>query len=388
MTDFELTYVVMLLLYLMECCALIPERSTLFTRAFSRWRIDRLPGCAFAGGKRLVLLPPPPFAGEWHAAPLPDATLTDLGIVTVSSLREYPQGLSKPGLLKFDDPAAEPYLQAFADAGYVFPGRRTVLPFDKNTGKKDKADSSPAPAPELARWVDSGPARERLGRLRSGFTLLKILCTMQFLWAFAGAPLLLRYFSLEGMLWPYLFVLYWLGGTIAASFARIHRRVHGQRWKALGKALWLFVYPLSAMRAVQIVCNNALPACHESAVAEALLNRRAAGPEKSPGPNTENEQPDSADAATHYLADITAKLRHRLFFQSLTAEASLALAKANERLLQAIYANWKTPPPPPLHNPANLEKEATCYCPVCGIGMAAAMERCPHCLEVKTLSCN
>ena len=55
---------------------------------------------------------------------------------------------------------------------------------------------------------------------------------------------------------------------------------------------------------------------------------------------------------------------------------------------EARHANWKTPPPPPLHNPANLEKEATCYCPVCGIGMAAAMERCPHCLEVKTLSCN
>ncbi len=383
-TDFELTYVVMIFLYVMECCALIPECGTLFTRVFSRWRINRLPGCAFAGGKRLVLLPPLPFAGEWHVAALPDATVTDIGIVTVNSLREYPQGLSNPGLLKFGDPAAEPYLQAFAAAGYAIPGKRTVLPFDKNPGKKDKTDSAPAPAPELAHWVDSGPARERFGRLRSGLGLLKILCTMQFLWAFAGAPLLLRYFSLEGMVLPYLFVLYWLGGTIAASFAYVHRRVYGQRWKTLGKALWLFVYPLAAMRAVQIVCNNALPPCHESAVAEALMNRRAASAEKNVESNNQGEQPDLSDAATHYLADITAKLRHRLFFQSLTAEASLALAKANERLLQAIYANWKASPPSPLHDPANLEKEATRYCPVCGIGMAAVIDRCPHCLEVKT----
>ena len=384
MTDFELTYVVMILLYLMECCALIPECSTLFTRVFSRWRINRLPGCAFAGGKRLVLLPPLPFAGEWHLAPLPDATVTDIGVVTVNSLREYPQGLFNPGLLKFDDPVAEPYLQAFAAAGYTIPGKRTVLPFDINSGKKGRADSSPAPAPELAHWVDSGPARERLGRLRSGLALLKILCTMQFLWAFAGAPLLLRYFSLEGMVLPYLFVLYWLGGTIAASFAYVHRRVYGQRWKTLGKALWLFVYPLAAMRAVQIVCNNALPPCHESAVAEVLMHRRAAKADKSAESHAQNGQSDLTDAATHYLADITAKLRHRLFFQSLTAEASLALGKANERLLQAIYANWKTSTPPSLHDPANLEKEATCYCPVCGIGMAADIDRCPHCLEVKT----
>ncbi len=380
----------MALLYMMECCVLIPEHAVLFTRVFSRWRVNRTPGCAFTGGKRLVLLPPLPWAGEWHIAPSPNATVTGLGIITVNSLHDYPQGVSKPNVIQLDAPESEPWLQAFADAGYPVSGKRVVLPFDKNAGKKSKSDAAAVDA-GLAQWVDSGPARSRLRLLRGSLFFLKLLCAMQFLWAFAGAPLLLRYFSLEGMVLPYLFILYWLGGTIAASFAFTYRRLHGQRWKALGKALWMFVYPLASMRAVQTACAGALPPCHESAAAEALMRRKPGAakevrnPKLKAGADSGRELSGQKDAGGRYLADITAKLRYRLFFSSLTAEASLALSKANERLLQAVYANWGVTTISPLHDPRFLEKEATCYCPVCGIGLAAAMDRCPHCLEVKIL---
>ena len=378
MTDFELSYVVMVLLYLMECCLLLPEHSVLFTRAFSRWRVNRSPGCAFTGGKRLALANPLPWAGEWHAAPSPDATLTEQGVITLNSLHDYPQGFAKPRTLKLDDPASAPCLRAFAAAGYPVEDKRVVLPFDQDAGKKNKKKTPPAVDPGLAQWTDSGPARERLARLRSGLLFVKILCSLQFFWAFAGAPQLLAWFSLERMVLPYLFVLFWLGGTIAASFARIHRRVHGQGWKAFGKALWLFVYPLAAMRAVQNVCNGALPPCHESAVAEALMIRKSGGTSKG------KDRPGKNDAAMAYLADITAKLRHRLFCRSLTAADSLALARANERLLQAACVNWGVDAVPPPHDPGGMEQEATCYCPVCGIAMVTAVEYCPHCLEVKT----
>ena len=378
MTDFEFSYALMAVLYLMECCVLIPKHAVLFTRVFLRWRVNRLPGCAFIGGKRLTLLPPLPWAGEWHIAPSPDATVTSLGIITLNSLHEYPLGISRPRLLKTDDSESKLWLQAFADAGYHVGGKRVVLPFDKEAGGKGKTESSTAVDVELARWVDSGPARSRLGQLRGSLMFLKLLCTMQFLWAFAGAPLLLRYFSLEGMLLPYLFILFWLGGTIAASFAFTYRRLHGRRWKSFGKALWLFIYPLAAMRAVQLACNGALPPCHESAAAEALMRRKPGGAKARPSLRQQ-------DAGMRYLADITAKLRHRLFFRSLKPETSQALGKANERLLRAIYANWGVTSVPPLYDPAHLEKEATCYCPVCGIGLAADMESCPHCLEVKIL---
>ena len=380
MTDFELSYVVMVLLYLMECCLLPPEHSVLFTRAFSRWRVNRSPGCSFAGGKRLVLANPLPWAGEWHAAPSPDATFTEQGVITLNSLHDYPQGIAKPRTLKPDDPSSAPYLRAFAAAGYPVGDKQVVLPFDQDAGKKSKKKNPSAVDPGLAHWTNSGPAREHLARVRSGLLFVKILCTLQFFWAFAGAPLLLAYFSLERMVLPYLFVLFWLSGTIAVSFARIHRRVHGQGWKAFGKALWLFVYPLAAMRAAQNICNGALPPCHESAVAEAMMIRKSAGTSQGKDFSGKN------GAAMAYLADITVKLRHRLFCRSLTAADSLALARANERLLQAVYANWGVEAVPPLHDPAAMEKEATCYCPVCGIGMAAAMEHCPHCLEVKIVA--
>lgn len=380
MTDFEINYAVMALLYLMECCVPLPEHSVLFTRFFSRWRVNRFPGCAFVSGKRLALMNPLPWAGEWHVAPSPDATVTDQGVITLNSLHDYPQGIGKPRVLKLDDPASEPFLQAFAAAGYLVGEKPVVLPFDREAGGKAGRKKPPAVDPGLARWTDSGPVREALVRFRSGLFLVKILCTMLFLWAFAGAPLLLQYFSLEHMLPPYLFVLFWLSGTIAASFARIYRRAHGRSWKAFGRALWLFVYPLAAMRAAQSLCGRALPPRHESAVAEALMSRK--NPQKSGGRNRSGKN----DAAAAYLADITVKLRHRLFCRSLSAGDSLALAKANERLLQAVYANWGVDQVPPLHDGGSLEKEAACYCPVCGISMAVTMEYCPHCLEVKTLS--
>ena len=380
MTDFEISYLLMVLLYLMECCALLPEHSVLFIRPFSRWRVNRLPGCPFIGKKRLALMNPLPWAGEWHTAPSPDATFTDQGIITLNSLHEYPQGLPKARVLEREDPAGEPYLQALAAAGYPAGDTRVVLPFTLDAAKRSRGES-PLPADAgLSQWVDSGPVREALSRLRSGLFSVKLLCTLQFLWAFAGPPLLLNYFSPEGMALPYLLVLFWLGGAGAASFARIHRRVHARKWYAFGKALWLFAYPPAAMRAAQLVCNGALPPRHESAVAEALMQR------KSGGTAERHERSARNDTAMTYLADITVKLRHRLFFRSLAARDSLALARANERLLQAVYGNWGVSCVPPLHDPGTMEKDTACYCPVCGINLAASMACCPHCLEVKTLA--
>lgn len=406
MTDFELMYVSMAFLYLMECFLLTPEHSVLFTRVFMRWRLNRFPGCAFMGGKRLSLANPLPWAGEWHVAPLPGATITDRGILTVNSLCDYPQGLSLPRLLSFDSPEGKNWLQTFAAAGYPASSPADV--------------SSTASGSGLAVWTDSGPARDRFRQLHGGVFVLKALCTLQFLWAFAGAPVLLRYFSIHTMVLPYLFVLFWLGGGIAAGFAFTHRRLHGHSWKAFGKALWLFCYPLAAMRAVQIVCAGVAPPCHESAVAEALMNRaksdkgvrlktappgqfheRGQDGEKSQGDAIgrhdeqdrydEHSRPGESgrhDQGRVYLTEITAKLRYRVFSRSLSTEDSLALGRANERLLQAIYANWGVDSVSLLHGERREEQGELCHCPVCGIGLATVMEYCPHCLEVKTVACD
>ena len=380
-TDYELCYAVLLLLYLMECCVLVPENSVLFTRTFSRWRINRTPGCPFPGGKRLVLIHPLPWAAEWHIAPSPDATYTGQGVVTLNSLHDYPQGIPRPRLIRFDEPEARRYLRAFANAGYPVGRKQVVTPFAPQGGGKSKGQADTAGDPDLAQWTNSEPARARLIQLRGGLLFLKILCTMNVLWAFAGAPLLLAYFSAEGMFLPYVFILFWLGGTVAVRFAFTHRKVHRQRGKALLKALWLFIYPLAAMRALQTASAGVMPPCHESAVAGALMHAGGRSGQNAHGKG-EKDAPDSEGG--RYLADITAKLRHRLFYRSLTAEASMALAKANERLLQAIYANWGVSAAAPAHDPDSLEPGTVCYCPVCGIGLAAVMEACPHCLEVKT----
>ena len=380
MTDYELSYAVLVLLYLMECCVLVPENSVLFTRTFSRWRVNRSPGCSFPGGRRLVLINPLPWAAEWHIAPSPDATFTEQGVITLNSLHDYPQGISRPRLIRAGEPEIRPYIQAFADAGYSVGHKRVVVPFDPKGGGESKRECAEAVDPGLVQWTNPAPARARLAQLRGGLLLLKILCAMNFLWGFAGAPLLLAYFSVEGMFLPYLFILFWLGGTSAVRFAFTHRKVHRQRGKALLKALWLFVYPLASMRALQAASAGVMPPCHESAVAEALMCK--------PGTGTNGREIVPADEGTRYLADITAKLRHRLFYRSLTAEASMALGKANERLLQAIYVNWGVAAAPLLHDPEGLEQGTVCYCPVCGIGLAAVMESCPHCLEVKTVLMN
>jgi hypothetical protein len=391
-TDFELSYAVMALLYLGECCLLVPEGTVLFSRIFSRWRLNRMPGIAFTGGKRLVLLHPLPWAGEWHCAPSPDATLTERGILTVNSLCEHPRGYSPPRLLEYASPEGKARLEEFSRAG---------CPLDAAAGNVSGGDgggaAGPPPAMEAAftLWTDSGPVRESLERLR-GLPLLKILCSLQFFWVFAGAPLLLHFFSLDRALPAYLFALFWLGGLIAVHFAAICVRVRGRSWKTVGKALWLFAYPPTAMRAVQILCAGALPPRHESAVAGALMRRRSPGErgggaarrgDGAAGPDEEGtEGRGDRDAGSAYLADIAAKLRHRLFSLSLNEENASALARANESLLRAALADWGVPDVPTPHAPGNMDKDVVCHCPVCGVGLTRSGEYCPHCAEVRLLA--
>jgi hypothetical protein len=375
-TDFELCYALMASCYLGECLLLVPDASVLFSRALERWRINRLPGCAFAG-KRLVLAHPLPWCGEWHSAPSPDATPTEIGLLTINSLHDYPRGFAPPRLLAYAREEAKSRLEDFVLAGCPLD-----VMLDTTSASKD---SLPAVAAAFALWTDARTVRESLARLR-GLSVLKILCGAQFIWAFVGAPALLRGFSPVQALPLFLLALFCLGGFIAVQFAAMHKRLHGRSWKAFGRALWLFVYPPAAMRAVQIICAGAVPPRHESALAQALLRPPGENPDVGGEKNGGGPQPEKNNAAARYLADMTAKLRHRLFSLSLSEEHSLALARANEALIAAVHASWGLPSPPADHAvPRDHAASAVCFCPVCGVSLARREEYCPHCAQVRLL---
>lgn len=194
--------------------------------------------------------------------------------------------------------------------------------------------------------------------------ILQIVCTLQFLLYMAALPFffVIYYPSESGML-CYAGCIYALGAVITVTFARAWKKIIPNGSGSAGKVATMLIYPPAAMRAIQKLSPILHCRCHESAVALALIGREKDG--------------------CAYIAYVLACLEHRLFTRSLEKENAEALKKANDMLVAAILNHWSLETAPVLYSPEHVEKEARCFCPVCGISLTTMPELCPHCLEVR-----
>lgn len=321
---------------MMECLVVVDGRPVLFMRLARGWRVFRSPGISLTREKRLLLMNPLPWLADWHTAPQDELTLTRMGVVSANSLAGMTDGAQRPVLLADDDQQALLARQAAAERG------------------------------DLAAWTDPGPVTAALHQARWPLALLKGLCAGQFLTVFLGAPWLVMAFPLSHVLLPFLALVYGFSACIASCWARIWLKTrHGSKFGML-RVLWLLIYPLAAMRAVQSITQGLVPARHETALARALLGTGRSG--------------------RVYICHALVRLRHCTWPCSLGPEAGAALAAANEELAMAIKAHWALGENA-CHPPCGGHAGAVCVCPVCATAMAVHEEYCPHCPEVRTVPC-
>lgn len=351
--------------YLMECFTVAPGHPLLITRIFLHWRVFRSPGLQLGNGKRLILLNPFPALAEWHLVQQAVCTPTDKGVLACASLHEGKRIISSAQEIEADELAAcHDNLRESGLLDFVVANEKQHGEENATSSQQFAGDAKPI-IPEQAwrDWTDPASLLEKRNAIRVHLIILQIACTLQFLLFMAALPFffVIYYPSELGML-CYAASIYALGAVIAATFARAWRKIIPSGAGAAGKIATMLLYPPASMRAIQKLSPILHGNRHESAIALALMGKK-----------------DGYAYITHVLAC----LKYRLFARSLTKENSEALERANDNLARAITHHWSLETAPLLHSSEHVEKEARCFCPVCGISLATTPEFCPHCLEVR-----
>ena len=354
----------------MECFTVVSGHPLLITRVFVNWRVFRSPGLQLGNGKRLLLLNPVPALAEWHVLQQMVCTPTDKGILPVSSLYEDKgiQGTQACPAQELGAGLIEACRENLRESGLLDFARDTEPPAEEDgaNGPQLEADSEPVRITERTwlDWTDPAPVQEKRNAIQVHLIILQVACTLQFLLYMAALPFffVIYYPSELGML-CYAGCIYALGAAIAATFARAWRKIVPDGAGAVGKVAIMLVYPPAAMRAIQKLSPILHDNRHESAVVLALTGKGKNG--------------------YAYIAHVFACLKHRLFARSMDAEYVEALRTANDRLSHAILSHWSLEIAPVLHSAENAEKEARCFCPLCGISLTTMPDFCPHCLEVR-----
>lgn len=367
MSDLYSLYWMFILLCLFECVITVEGHPALVTRLFLRWRVFRSPGISLGTKKRLLFLNPAPWLAEWHVVPQLFFTPTGEGLVPASSLLDVVQGqeqhirtgrehlfaLSRDaeGRLQAADPKGEEKAEVEKKLrGCGLEGADAVTGFSRSS---------------LLPWLDPMPFWAKRRRVRVHLVLLQVLCTAQLCTGLALAPLLLAELPLLHVIIGSGVAMYVLGLLVACVFLLAWRRLRPDDTYGVVKAIWMLLYPPASIRAIQTLSPAMRTACHESTLMLTLTGKKRGG--------------------TEYLRHALACLACRDYSLSLAPAASEALRAANSELAEAMKQHWNPGPLQPLIDPQQLEKGATCYCPMCGVSMAVSTEYCPNCREVRML---
>lgn len=374
MTDLQLLFVILALLYVWECACWVRRGSVAFRSWFGkRWRI-RHPG-SLLGNQQ---------GGFVFAPPLPP-----LG--TVLSARQMPVSISPEGALAFIAssvnpgwrPAQSGALASTAELQQVAAKGKTVSLKGQrflNTGSaslshflaeqlrtlaKMSASQRQASLSQLLKTtLDETQLRKRLLEFQEQTRVLRILTNMLFLFLFGAAPSVIWITGL-GRSWPYL-----LAGVVActASIALLFRRAHLQLYpqaedERFSNSLIVLLSPATAMRAHDLLSRPLLELFHPLAVAQVLC---------------------PAAEFRRYALTILRELKYparpvcpRLepLAERIERDWRTALTGEVERFLRRNQVN----PEVLLEQPARSDAACERYCPRCEAQYTAGVQVCDDC---------
>ncbi|MEZ6059460.1 MAG: hypothetical protein R3C19_03765 [Planctomycetaceae bacterium] len=371
MTDVEILFLVLAVIYLSECVLWLPSRCQVLTGVPRRMRPAGAPDVLGNDRSRLHLLSLVPTSTTLVCHP-PNSLLSDAGLFV-----ELPDGTWHH--IPFDSTDARSVCR---DGRRLALGRHTVEAGGNRAAEQRarlvrRLSESTAPRQlvdaHLQRYTDINRASRRIHVLRERLSILQQLQLMLLVWIF-GAGLILYYFARDGWgaLWRYLIVtfLIWLATVIAAwrCSRRMYPNKSSNRWKDL---LFSCVSPLYAVRASDRLSLDALGDEHPLAVAAAVMPR---------------------DRLTSLARRCLAELRHPVNSERAAANESPAvrdsLVQARDMLADALAESLHSVgiDTEALARPDDQDADAVCWCPRCFNQYTVAVEECPVCPGVGSVS--
>ena len=273
MSELQLLFAVLVVLYLVQCVAWVPQDSAAFRPGFfSGWKLE-------LEGFRLA---------AWRIRGVPGNPLPPLHGVAVC-----------PPLLVSVSPLGVARDTSGPDSYRPFEGMRELAAAGKQVriaGKAFLAASSPAEAARLAAWLeklrglpenkraasiekhfshafDFDHASQRFAEYEESTALLRWTCTALFAFLFLFLPLIVDAVGLVRV-WPTLAgMLVMLVGAIAWHFRRAHLLLYPDegdaRWTAM---ITVILSPVAAIRARDVLLRDLFAAFHPLAVARVLFS--------------------------------------------------------------------------------------------------------------------
>ena len=371
MTDGQVLYAVLFLVYLADCFCWVGRRSVaLVSPWLDRWRPTfGTPPFGNDKGSLLLVNPLLPLGRVIRSH------LTAVAIAPEGICAANPQTL--PGAERWD--RAEDAL-AFADVSEVA-ADQSVL---KINGRRFARCGGPAQARELAELIgraakasakkreklvrayvesqyDAGAARTRLDRAVKVSRPALVVCNLFFVFLFAVAPVLVRFFGLAPLIWPVVGALYGLAAVVSVLFYLAHRSLYpDERGERVLDVVKMMLCPPLAIRAVDMLTADAAGRASPLVVATTLA------PE------------ESAAFIRHFVRDLANPLARgtadplaeRIAAWHLATHRELAVAHV-ERAAPEIAAA--------LFEPPEREGESEVWCPRCLAQFSEDHGTCPDC---------
>jgi hypothetical protein len=363
MSELQILFVVLVVLYLIQCVAWVPQDSTAFRATlFSGWKLEP-EGFRLAARLRAVPGNPlPPFHGVAVCPPQ---------LVSVSPLGMLTGGTGAQAFQPFDGMreirAAGKHLRIagapLLTAGSPGEAARLAAWLEKIHALAEKKRAA-AIEKHLAAEFDFERASQRFAEFRARTRLLQWTSTALFSFLFLFVPLIVDAVGLARV-WPELAAaLVVLVAAIAWDFRRAHRKLHPQegeaRWTAM---LTIILSPVAAIRPKDVLFRDLFAGFHPLAVARVLC-----APE------------EFRRVAARMLREFTFPIPgSQLAGDEPAARCDAWFRERQTAALRRFLAESGAKPEELLAPPARSGPQSASYCPRCCQQYAVLLGACPDC---------
>jgi len=364
MSELQILFVVLVVLYLIQCVAWVPQDSTAFRPTLvSGWKLE--PEGFRLAAARLRAVPGNPLP------PLHGVAVCPAQFVSVSPLGVLPAGASPQAFQPFDAmrgvSAAGKHVRiagaTLLTAGSPAAAARLAAWLEKLRALAEKKRAA-AIEKHLAAALDFERASERFAAFHARTRLLQWTSTALFSFLFLFLPLIVDAVGLARV-WPELVaVLLVLVALIAWDFRRAHRQLHPEegeaRWTAM---LTIILSPVAAMRAQDVLFRDLFAGFHPLAVARVLCS-----PE------------EFRRVAARMLREFTFPIPgSQLAGDEPAARCDAWFRERQSAALRRFLADSGAKPEELLAPPARSGPQSTSYCPRCCQQYAVLPGTCPDC---------
>lgn len=284
MSDEQLFFLVLVLLYLLECIRWVPAGSTVFKSHFGtsfRWRIAS--DIIGSVNKGIALSNPfPPFGTYFLISP-PPIRFSTLGALSAVSAKIdiFNRQKKKWRAQRFDDISSleTQHNSVFLNGSLFAECDSIITALNLQKTLKELLSLSPPERESyiddyLGRTFDVGRIRVMYDTFKNETLFLRIICFIQFIYMFGVFPGWVFYFGFRNAIWPLLSSILILSLLLGFVFYITHLTLYKRKEEGtLKHAMMMAVYPMAGLRAIDFLARRYFEEFDIVAVASVLCER-------------------------------------------------------------------------------------------------------------------